>query len=279
MRRGSRPLALAGRALLWAALGLVLVRGGLDLFRPDASEATPTAEGRSDDESTVDVDAAQAFAVRFASDFLTLDADDPRRRLGALETYVAPGVDLDGVWEGDGVQAVLDAVPVSATVADGGRMSVLVAVQVDPARWLHLAVPVAGQDGQFVVTGLPALVAAPPAASVELAEVEIDAELSTRLRPTVESFFAAYGAAQQEELDRYLLPGRSLPGLAGEFVVDDVREVTVVAADANATQRLARATVRWLDPASGTGFSASYDLGLVEEDGRWYVERLTAAQA
>jgi hypothetical protein len=277
MRSGSRPLAFAGRLLLWSAVALVLVRGTIDLLRPDADE-TPAEDSTGEGRPATNVEAAEAFAVRFASDFLTLNEEDSDARRDALEAYVAPDVDLDAVWDGDGVQAVSHAVPVSTSVEDDGKLTVLVAAQVDGPRWLHLAVPVSGDADNFVVTGLPALVAAPPNADVELTEPEVDSELSSRLQPTVESFFAAYGAGEQAELDRYVLPGHTVIGLDGAYVVDDVSEVAVMATDGADSPRRARATVGWSDPLSGAGFSATYDLMLTEEDGRWYVERLTAAQ-
>jgi hypothetical protein len=277
MRSGSRPLAFAGRVLLWSAVALVLVRGTIDLLGPDADEA-PADDTTADGRPTANVEAAEAFAVRFASDFLTLTEDDAGLRRETLEAYVAPDVDLDSVWDGDGIQAVRHAVPVSTTVERDGKLTVLVAAQVDGGRWLHLAVPVSGDDDNFVVTGLPALVAGPANADVELTEPEVDSELTSRLQPTVESFFAAYGAGEQAELDRYVLPGHTVIGLDGAFVVDDVSEVAVMASDGSDSPRRARATVGWTDPLTGTGFSATYDMMQTEEDARWYDERLTAAQ-
>jgi Conjugative transposon protein TcpC len=199
-----------------------------------------------------------------------------------LQTVVASGVELDDTWDATGVQAVRDALPVTTTVGDDNRLMVLVAAQVDGGRWLHLAVPMAGDGQRFVVTALPALVSEPTTADVELAPAEVDADLSATVRPTVETFLAAYGAGDQAALEPYLAPDLDLGGLGGSFVVDEVAVVEAGAAPTDtadtADSQTVRATVRWLDPTTGATFGASYSISLVEDDGRWFVDELTAAQ-
>ncbi|MGH9187356.1 MAG: conjugal transfer protein, partial [Acidimicrobiales bacterium] len=214
----------------------------------------------------------------FTADYLSVDETAPEARRQALASYLADGVDLDGGWDGRGVQAVLEAVPMSITATDEDRPVVSVAARLAGGRWINLAVPLASDGNGFAVTGLPALIPAPAAASgLNAGELEEDPDLTGQLRSTVESFFRAYGSGSPAELDRWLAPGERLEGLGGAFELDALDRLAVAEDDDD--HAIARATVRWTDAATGIALGSTYDLTLVQQEGRWYVERLGALGA
>ncbi|HVL98573.1 MAG TPA: conjugal transfer protein [Egibacteraceae bacterium] len=274
-RRVRRATVLVGRLVLWAAILALAVRGGVatvaELRGPPAPAgvAAPQPAGTG-----FPVDAARALATRFAHDYLAYDpADDTRP--DRLAAYLPGDGHGELGWDRNGEQAVHAVVALDVTVETVDRAAVLVAAQVSGPRWLHLSVPVvADREGRLAVGATPTLVAAPQLADQPPAEEPAgDKALSKELVPVLESFFDAYGAGRADDLAYYLPVGRTMGGLDGTVELDDLVDLWVAEGSG---VRHAQATVRWRDTATGARLTQRYDLRLVDNAGRWYVDALGA---
>lgn len=282
-----RRLVLAGRTLLWAAILVLAVRGGVGVVTElagDADTGTAPVGGQAAVRGTAfPADAAAAFATRFARDYLTYDEQAGRaERAERLAAYVPAGSDRELGWDGKGDQSVRAALPVEARVVAGDRAVVTVAAQVADDRWLHLAVPVAADAvGGLVVAEPPALVAGPPPADVPSASWSAvgrssgDVALADELGPVLGSFFEAYGQGRADGLAYYLAVGRELDGLGGLVELDELVDVWIGRGGA---VREAVVTVRWRDRPAGGALTQRYTLRLVDVAGRWYVDALRVGE-
>ena len=272
-----RALVVVGRTVLWSLLALLLVRGILDLVG-DLRAGAATLVGPPTTASPEDVG---AYAATFAADYLTFDPADLDERTARLAGYLAPGLDPRAGWDGVGTQTATAAVPLSSVV-DDDRTIVTVAARVvageTPPRWTYLAVPVhAGAAGGFVVVDLPATVAPPLVAQAPARpRGVVDDALSDALRPTLTSFFEAWAAGEPSDLERFVSSGRTLAGLDGTV---ELAELTALEVLSGGERREALARVRWRDRLSGAALEQAYDLVLVADGGRWYVESVGAGAA
>jgi hypothetical protein len=271
-----RAPVLVGRTLLWAAVLVLLARGGLalvaDLQTPAAQPASSTPAAATAPEPA----GVEGFAVRFAYDYLTFDASRPAERAQRLAAYLPTGTEEQLGWDGIGEQAVRVVVPVSST-ASADHVVVTVAAQVDQGRWLQLLVPVhIDPTGRLAVSAPPAFVPFSPPGAAPPRQTAVDADLSRDLHPVLESFFRAYGEGRAEDLAYFVAVGQRIRGLHGQVALE---EVTAVRVGHGNGERTAEALVRWRDQATGAAFVQQYELGLVSEAGRWYVTRLGSAGA
>ena len=267
-----RYAVLGGRILLWAAIGIVFLRGAVSLVRPARPPAAVAATEAAG--PTFPVDEARAFAARFAHDYLTYDAGNPDLRRKRLAEYLTDGSDALAGWDGTGTQVAVNSMPVKVEVSGPERAVVTVAVEVTGPRWLHLAVPVASDGRGLVLADTPVLVPPPPSASApQRPRPATDTGLTAELRPVVEAFFRAYAGESESDLAYYLPASTSMPVLGGSVSLDALTELAVAEGGG---QREATAAVRWRDRTTGAGVVQTYHLSLVQRDGRWYVSRLGA---
>lgn len=267
-----RAAVLAGRLLLWTAILVLAVRGGVATVGELRSPASPTAVAPTDEAAPpFPAAAAQALATRFAQDYLTYDAADDAGRADRLAAYGLVGRGGEVGWDGRGEQTVHAAVAVDVAVAGPTQAAVVVAAQVSGPRWLHLSVPVvADAAGRVGVAGSPTLVAPPPMAAVSPPrEPPADTALSRELEPVLQSFLEAYAAGRADDLAYYLPVGREMSGLDGAVELDELVDLQVAE---GGTARTALATVRWRDTVTEAGLTQRYELRLVDRDGRWYVD-------
>lgn len=271
--RARRGAVLAGRGVLWAAIVLLALRGGVATVTELTGPGTPVAPNPTAGDAAFPVDDARALATRFAYDYLSYGPAGT----GARDLLAGYGPAQQGElgWDGAGAQTVDTAVAIAVDVESDGRAVVVVAARVDGPRWLHLAVPIALDDGgRLSVAGSPALVAGPPVGAAPPAgEGTVDVALSRELMPVMESFFAAYASGRADDLAYYLPVGRSLRGLDGVVELDALLELRVAE---GGPQRDAKAIVRWRDSATGAALTQRYDVQVIDDAGRWYVQGLGA---
>ncbi|WP_304453524.1 conjugal transfer protein [Nocardiopsis sp. YSL2] len=239
---GGRWWVGVGRAVLWAFIIVVLfngiwypLRGGLAL--PTAAEEPEETETVAFPET-----AAAAFALRFAEAYL--DTEDPEARLEALAAYVPEG-------EAAALDAAADSLTgenltvVSIDAADDHNAVVVVRGDVNDGP-MSLEVPVYADGEALAVSGPPALLAAPPRASLPRpASVEEDPRAAEELQGVLTGFFDAY-AEGPEHLEQYVEQGAAIAPLPdnslrivelSDIVVpsqsstgdDDVRQVALTA--------------------------------------------------
>jgi hypothetical protein len=259
----------AGRVVLWAAIGLLLVRGVLaTAARPSAGVHAPLGADRVGP-------AEEAFAIRFARAYLA----DPSP--AALKGMLAEGAALGAGRppRGDGEAVAQAALSASEDLGDG-RFVLTVACELRDSRTLYLAVPIARSGaGEVAATGAPSVVAAPGAAGVE---GERPRPLSGRdagqIAALARRFLRSYVEADSAgQLAYFVAPGAFAQPLGGA-----VRFLAVSAIDqadsGEGARRTVIARIRVKDAASGAVYPLAYRLELVKRT-RWYVAKVRGAGA
>jgi hypothetical protein len=270
--RNSRPVLIAGRCLLWAAVVLVLGRGIVSLFAGPAASGAPAPTTTSPAYPTV---AAEGFAARFVADYLTYDETSPAGWAARTAGY---GLDLTGGWDGKGTQTVTSVIPADLDITGPGYAVITVAARTG-AGWVHLAVPVAATKGGLAVAARPAFVAAPAPGKAPAADPgEADPAAADAARPTVEAFLTAYGKGDRAVIAALSADGARFPQLeTGRFTLAAVEALTVPKTAPASGERSALVTVRWADSTTGAGLAQTYRVALTRSGDRWLVHSLGAA--
>jgi hypothetical protein len=264
---------VAGRVVLWAAVILVAGRGLVSLFAGPASGSPapkPAVVGERYPSA-----AAEAFAARFTTDYLTYDATDPA---GWAARTAAYGLDdLSGGWDGQGTQTVTSVVP-AGVESTSSRSGVVTVAARTGSGWLHLAVPVASTRTGLALAARPVFVAAPTAGKAPgTGSGEVDTAAAEAVRPTLEAFLTAYANGDQAVIAALSADRVDLPPLEGDrFTLAAVDAVTVPKTKPG-QDRTALVSVRWADHTSGAALGQTYQLGLTRSGERWLVTSLGAA--
>jgi len=265
------------RVLFVGVLLVLLLLGVRDVLRPFVPFLTSRQAPAADPAAAYPREGAEAFAVRFALVYETFDGAHPNVRQKAVAPYLAEGADLAMGWDGNGKQSAVQGLPAGINVRDGHQAQVTVAVLIDNGRWVYLSVPVIADQGSFAVAAAPALVPPPGKASSTQPALDLnfqeDSALSTQLRSSVTTFFSAYARSSTTDLDYYSAPGVHFAGLSGAVDLAELTSVSV--AQGPPGQRVAVASVRWMDRASGASFVQPYRLELVLYADRWLVSQIT----
>lgn len=276
----TRFLRALARVVLWLAVGLLLVRGALDVVRTPASEevrrATAASEERFPDAQAV------AFAVGFTRAYLTFSPERADNHARALENYLAPtlerhaGLVVSVTGEG---QAVAQATVARVQRLDDRRALVTVAAELAGGDHAirYLAVPVARDpSGALAVFTHPSFVPAPRRSLVR--EEEEREPLGAFERPGIEAllrrFFPAYLAGPADAVSYFASPGIRLGSVAGHYARVELVDVAALARP-NAARVLVAADVRAADAGTGALFLLRYRV-LLERDERWYVLAVNA---
>ncbi len=220
---------------------------------------------------------ATAFAVQFAHDYLNYDQANPEVRQRELRLYLAPGVDPQLGWNGQGSQVAVLTVPVESRETEDGA-AVTVAAQVtgrDAPRWVHLAVEVVRDDqGRLAIRRAPAFVPRPqPGVPAEAPARALDQVLSDQLQSGMQPLFAAFASDPAVDVPGTTAPGATIRGLGGQVSLGSVGPLRVFVGDD--TTREAQIDVAWLDEVTGGTTSQTYILRLSAVDGSWLVTAIT----
>ncbi len=265
------------RVLFVAVLLLLLVLGVRDVLRPFVPFMAGRQAPAADPSAAYPREGAEAFAIRFALSYETYDGAHSDARQKALAPYLADGADLAMGWDGNGKQAAVQALPSGIDVEDAREAQVTVAVLIDGGRWVYLSVPVISDHGAFAVAAAPALVPPPGKATRTQPSPDLnfqdDSTLSSQLRASATTFFSAYARSTATDLDYYSAPGVHFLGLGGTVDLAEVTSLSV--AQGPPDRRVAVASVRWLDKASGASFVQPYRLELALYADRWLVSQIT----
>ncbi|HEX3609950.1 MAG TPA: conjugal transfer protein [Solirubrobacterales bacterium] len=260
-------LRTAGRAALWALVGLLLLRGA----------ASVLADPQQSDRATVSPSAVLdpttgSFAVRFARAYL--GGASPQE----LAPLLASGVTMPSAGTSASGVEIQQAEVAGSEAAGDGQAIVTVACELADARTIFLAVPTVreGADG-VAAAGAPAVVAGPAGVGEDVAsprpiagpEAAAIGELVRRFLPTYLS------ASEPADLSYLLAPGAVVvpPGNGLRLLgVTAVKQI----GDEEGSRRTVLATARVRDPLSGASFGLAYRLDVVRH-GRWYIERVEGA--
>jgi Conjugative transposon protein TcpC len=256
-----------GRAALWTAVALLLVRGVVSVLSAPAPQSAtrPNAVGAEE--------ATNAFAVRFARTYLSEPTPE------ALNPFLAEGARI-----GRGRPApvvgieVAQAEVVRGRELGGGLVVVTVACELRDARTLYLAVPIARSGaGEVAALGAPSIVAVPAVAGVEASRPQpLVGPDGAAIESLVAKFLPVYlSATEESELSYLLAPGAAVIPLAGSLELLGAAASGQIGSGVG-PRRTVIASARVRDPASGATYPLAYRLELVKRS-RWYVEGVQGA--
>lgn len=269
----SRPLGAAlrpvGRVALWAALAVLLIRGGAALL--ESPERSPAEVGRA--QVPGPGEAAEALAVGFARAYL--EAPDP----ADLRAYLADGAHLVAGHRPTAGGGVAQAEVVGSTRVGAGRWVLTVSCDLRDARTLDLAVPIVRQEaGEAAALGAPSIVAVPaPAGADPERPRPIAGSDAGAIGELVSKFIPAYvSAGKASELSYLVAPDATVVPLGGAVEVASTGSAQQLG-EAEGTERELVVGVRLRDPATGAVYPLTYRLQAVERAGRWYVSAVEGA--
>jgi hypothetical protein len=144
---------------------------------------------------------------------------------------------------------------------------------------MELGVPVYAARGGMTVSGEPAWLAAPAAASPPASVgASSDPAAQNALMAQLPSFFQAYASGDSATLNRFLAPGASVSGLGGVLTYGGISGLYV---PPGGSTRTITVTVMWQFPgqngANAAKLETAYDMTVVNQSGKWYVQDIQAA--
>lgn len=266
----SAALARVGRVVLWAFVGLVLIRGFGAIFSGgDAADRAVPAQGSRFPDTE-----ARAFAVRFAHVYLggSPGSEEYRRRVAAFLAEDLREQASTILPEAGSATRVGWATVARESPLGRSRALITVAASVGEAV-RYLTVPVArDRAGGLVVFDLPSLGAAPARGAAEAPEPLALPEVQVRpVTDLVTRFLTAYvEGGDRAALAYFLAPGARLVQMSRGL---EVVRVEQVARDPYPVRRGVGvvALVRVRDRATGAELVLRYRLTVVERE-RWYVQ-------
>lgn len=278
--RSARGVArTAARATLWAGVGLVLVHGVGDILAsphepPRRAAVQPSAPSFPNDE-------ARAFAVDFASTYLTTDAGHAEHSAAHLSPYLATSLSdqaTPSVSPRSPGAAVAEATVARVVPLSESRALITVAVLLRNGRTRYLTVPVARDDGGgLVVYDLPSFSAPPVAGVVQTpTAIPLSGSDGDAVADLTRRFLRAYLHGEDESaLAYFLAPGTHVAPIGPGLTVEAVEEVDRLdGSTARGMQVIATARVR--EDATGTTYEQRYRITVARRD-RWYIAGVAGA--
>jgi conjugative transposon protein TcpC len=279
---GGRWLVWTFRAVLWAALLLVVYRGVTAIVGDETQSAKTTGSAAASPASKFPVTLADAYALQFGQVYLNFSPASATQRANQLASFVSAGSDPQLGWNGTGSLQLQSEQVAGTDVRDASHAVVTLLAKVND-HLMELGVPIYATPAGLVVSGEPAWLPAPARVSVPTPTgVGSDSATQAILMNQLPSFFQAYGSGNQATLGRFLAPGASVTGLGGAVAFKSITGITVPPGGAT---RQITAAVLWNIPAQsgakgGNGsaqLEMSYALTMVQRGGTWYVRGISAA--
>jgi hypothetical protein len=278
---GGRWLLWPLRAVLWAALLLVVYRGVTTIFVAETSPA-PIESSSVAPASQFPVTLAEAYALEFGQVYLNFSPATEAAREQELAAFVPPGLAAaspDFGWNGSGQERLQSEQVAGITVQDS-RHAVVTLLATVSGQLLELGVPVYATGDDAVVSGEPAWLSAPqPMSPPTTAPAPSDQVAAGQLMNQLPAFFQAYGNGDATALNRFLAPGVSLTGLNGSVAFDSIANLEV---PPGGSTRHITVTVVWQvlgqDGVTSAKLTMQYGVSVVDlQSGKWYVKGVSAS--
>jgi Conjugative transposon protein TcpC len=280
---GGRWILWPLRALLWAALLIVVYRGITAIFveqTPRTTTAPNSSAGSASSQFPVTL--AEAYALEFGQVYLNFTPATQATREQELAAFVSPSLAAaspDLGWNGSGQEHLQSEQVAGITVQDAQHAVVNLLATVS-GQLMELGVPVYAAGDDVVVSGTPAWLGAPPPISAPSAgPVTSDQAVAGQLMNQLPAFFQAYASGDATALKRFLAPGVTLTGLDGSVTFDAITNLLV---PSGGSTRHATVTVVWQvlgqDGLTGAKLTMTYGVSVVDlQSGKWYVKGVGAS--
>lgn len=284
---------LAAVLFLSLFLGLLNMRalgGKLDASDVKEQVEKTLADSRS---ATFPTGEAQLWGERFLRVWGTWDSQTVAGRAAALSPYIAPGMDAQAGWNGQGKQQVIySSVSSDPKVINSSRAILSGTYQIQDGTWRCVDIPVFAYQPQkpeegpqqwgFSATANPT----PRPCSLQVS-VPAYTEISTQHRDqkaekTLQEqffpgFFSAWAISDTNVLTQYVSPNIKTFGLGGAFtsdvqVTDVVLPITQEDQGQAAPDKLYSAYVTvTLKDQTGSALSATYEVPVISSGTQWQV--------
>lgn len=289
-RRGGRGRVYLGRALLYLVLIVIGLNGLARILHHSTPPSTSAIAGKVAEELSFNgypLQAAEGFAVRFTTDYLTYSPGHQQLREDEMRGYTLNNpqglLDPDADWNGQGSQQVVNAFVSGAPRQIAPHtLSITVAAQTDAGQWLYVAVPVYGTGTetapQLTLAGAPGFVSPPVRALMPNPPTQAeDTDFETAIAPRLQLFFPAWAASDSNAMTGTVKPGVHLVGLAGGLRFISLGNVYAAKVDGEPATRQITAQVTW-GLLNGGQLTQTYTLTLVQVHvsgaATWYVQSI-----
>ena len=235
-------------------------------------------------------DAGEGFVLGFADAYMTVSPDvSSSARDELLSKYTNTSIlTANGVTYPSGYeQKIINGPYVFGLRYTSNNTAVYtVGAETDTQGWIYLSVNVFYDQTAraFAVPSAPSI-APPPALSTMPSQkiIAVDEEATSSAKNTVDAFFSAWGASNQDALSVVLSPNadaRAVNGLMGKVEFQSVSSLEVAKSDdPSVTVRQGVASVVWLTGQDGVKYTSTYQVLLVRaSDNKWYVQDVLPAQ-
>ncbi len=223
---------------------------------------------------------AEAYALQFGSAYLNFNpatADQRARELAAFVPGAISGADPQLGWNGSGTLK-LESEQVAGIAVHSSTRAVVTLLATVNNQLMELGVPIYTANGALAVSGEPAWLPAPAQATLPSATpVNSDPTAQAELNAQLPAFFQAYASGDSATLNRFLAPGASVTGLGGALAYQSISALTV---PAGGSTRDITVTVTWQvagQPANSAKLDSTYDLTVVDQGGKWFVQAIKAS--
>jgi hypothetical protein len=272
---GGRWTVWPMRIVLWAAILIVLYRGVTAIA---FNETPPSTSGSAATATQFPATLAEAYAMQFGDVYFNFDQAIAAQRQQQLGEFLPPSV-LSAQPRQFGftgsATTQLESESVAGIAVRSPQSAVITLLTMINGKLMEFGVPVYTAGGGIVISGLPALLQAPPMASLpQSPRTQSDAQATSQLRQQLPAFFSAYASGDSANLSHYVR-GASITGLGGVVTFSSIGSLYVPSGGAT---RDITVTVNWLLAAQQGGFTTTYDMSVVDlQGGKWYVEDIQAS--
>ena len=279
---GGRWTVWPMRIVLWAALLVVIYRGVTAIALNEAPASNNAAGNAGTATTQFPTTLAEAFVMQFGRVYFNSSPQSAAQRQQELSQFLLPselGTQSQSPEFGFNGQAtiVLQSEDIAGIDVRSQQSAVVNLLAMVNNRLMEFGVPVFSAGGGIVISGLPALLPAPPLSELPQSQQgPQDTQAENQLRQQLPQFFQAYASGNGAQLARYLAPGASVSGLGGEVTFGSIASLYVPATGAT---RDVTVTVNWLLPGEqGASFATTYAMSVVDQQGgKWYVEDIQAS--
>jgi hypothetical protein len=284
---GGRWFVWPMRVVLWAALLIVIYRGvmaiALNETPPSTSNgATSTSTAASGTSTQFPVTLAEAYVMQFGRIYFNFSPATAAQRQQELGAFL-----LRGLLGSQPLQfgftntatTTLESEDVAGIDVRSPNSAVVTLLTMLNGQLMEFGVPVYTAGGGIEISGLPALLPAPPMVEPPASQQsQPDPAATTQLQQQLPLFFTAYASGNGTELNRYVAMGASVAGLpSGEVTFGGIASGGLYVPPGGATRHIT-VTVNWQLAGQQGGFATTYDMSVIEQQGgRWYVGEIRAS--
>jgi hypothetical protein len=278
---GGRWTVWPMRIVLWAALLIVIYRGVTAIALNETPSSANSAGGAAAATAQFPTTLAEAFVMQFGRVYFNVSPASAAQRQQELGQFLLPSVlnaqqSQEFGFNGSAT-TVLQSEDIAGIDVRSQQSAVVTVLATVNNRLMEFGVPVFSASGGIVISGLPALLPAPPLAiPPQSRQAPGNTQAESQLRQQLPQFFQAYASGNGAQLARYFAPGAAVSGLGGEVTFGSIASVYVPATGGT---RDVTVTVNWLLPGQqGASFETTYAMSVVDQQGgRWYVEDIQAS--